>query len=491
MTTAIPALDYTSRDFEGFKTSLLAYAGRAMPDWNPGSEGDFGVMMVELFSYLGDSLSYYGDRLQQESYLPTATQRLSLLQISDLLGYVPSTGVPATGTITFQTANPGPAVTVPAGTALVTDYVNALDGPITFETNTAITVPLNGGTASVGVTQGITRTQVTIGVSTGLPVQEFRLPDIPVIAGTVRVLVDSVAGPTEWTYIGFLVDAEPADRVFTTFLDESGATWVRFGDNLNGAIPTNQLTVFASYRVGGGILGNVNAGVVNALASSSLPGVAVALDGAGSALSSAMTGGADPETNDQIRANAARAFRTQNRCVTLQDYGDAALTVPGIVRANAVAATYTSVSVFVVGSAGGQPSAAVLGSVLSALQARALAGVTVTVAGPTVVTVNVGSASFPLTVECWPRYSRATVAHDVQQALKAMLSFANVDFGMRLTLSDFYKTLLSVAGVRYASIPMVARSDATQTGTADLVFRAWEIPAVGNISNITMTGGIG
>jgi uncharacterized phage protein gp47/JayE len=487
----VPAIDYTSRDYEGFKASLLDYASRKFPQWVPGSEGDFGVLLIELFSYLGDSLSYYGDRLQQEAFLPTATQRLSLLQIADLLGYTPSNGVPATGTVTFQTSNPGPAVLVPAGTQVVTDYIEAIDAPITYETDSDILVPVNGGKATVPVTQGVTRTQVNVGTSSGLPVQEFRLPDVPVINGTVQVFVDDVDTLTEWTYITYLVDADPADRVFTTFLDDSGATWIRFGDNLNGAIPTNQLTIYATYRVGGGAIGNVNAGVVNALSASNLPGVTIAQDTDGGAISSAMTGGADPETNDQIRANAPRIFRTQDRCVTLQDFSDLALTIPGIVRANAVASTYTSVSVYVIGSDGGQPSATNLQNVQNTLQSKALAGATVTVAGPNVVGVNIGTSSSPIVVECWPRYSRASVLYDVQQALKNMLSFANVDFGMRLTLSDFYKALLAVDGVRYASIPMIARADAAQTGTADVVFRAWEIPKVGDISNITMTGGIG
>jgi uncharacterized phage protein gp47/JayE len=487
----VPAIDYTSRDYEGFKTSLLDYASRAFPQWVPSSEGDFGVLLVELFAYLGDSLSYYGDRLQQESFLPTATQRLSLLQISDLLGYSPSNGVPATGTVTFQTSNPGPAVTVPAGTQVVTDYVESIDSPITYETNTDITVPFNGGTATVAVTQGVTRTQVNVGTSSGLPVQEFRLPDVPVIGGTVRVYVDDVDTLTEWTYINYLVDADPSDKVFTTFLDDSGATWIRFGDNINGAIPTNQLTIYATYRVGGGSVGNVNAGVVNAIAASDLPGVTISQNSDGSAISSAMTGGADPETNDQIRANAPRIFRTQDRCVTLADFSDLALTIPGIVRAKAVASTYTSISVFAIGSDGGTPSTTTIQNVQSTLQAKALAGTTVTVSGPTTVSVNVGTSSSPIVVECWPRYSRASVLYDVQQALKSMLSFANVDFGMRLTLSDFYKAILAVDGVRYVNIPMVARADAAQTGTADVVFRAWEIPKVGNISNITMTGGIG
>jgi hypothetical protein len=487
----VPAIDYTSRDYEGFKASLLDFASRAFPQWVPSSEGDFGVLMVELFSYLGDNLSYYGDRLQQESFLPTATQRMSLLQISDLLGYRPSNGVPASGTVTFQTSNPGPAVTVPAGTQVVTDYVDTIDSPITYETNIDVTVPKNGGTATVAVTQGVTRTQVNIGTSNGLPVQEFRLPDVPVIGGTVRVYVDDVSTLTEWTYIDYIVDADPSDRVFSTYLDDAGATWVRFGDNINGAIPTTNLTLYATYRVGGGTLGNVNAGVVSAIADSALPGVTFAQDASGNAISSAMTGGADPETNDQIRANAPRIFRTQDRCVTLADFSDLALTTPGIVRANSIASTYTSISVFVIGSDGGTPSAATLQNVQSTLQSKALAGTTVTVSGPTTVKVNVGNASNPVVVECWPRYSRASVLYDVQQALKTMLSFANVDFGMRMTLSDFYKTLLDVDGVRYVSIPLIARADAAQTGTADIVMRAWEIPTVGNIANITMTGGIG
>jgi uncharacterized phage protein gp47/JayE len=204
-----------------------------------------------------------------------------------------------------------------------------------------------------------------------------------------------------------------------------------------------------------------------------------------------MTGGADAESNDQIRANAPRIFRTQDRCVTLGDFSDLALTLPGIVRANAVASTYTSISVFVIGSDGGTPSTATLQRVQTALQAKALAGTTVSVSGPSTVAVNVGTAAKPITVECWPRYSRASVLYDVQQAIKSMLSFAQVDFGQRLTLSDFYRNILAVDGVRYVDIPMIARSDAAQTGTADIVMRAWEIPKVGNIANIVMTGGIG
>src|SRR5580698_6694740 len=95
------SIDYTSKDWTGFVTSMLNYASVIMPQWDTSSEGDFGVMLIELVAYVCDILSFYGDRLTQEAYLPTATQRLSIINLAQLLGYVPAQGSPASGTVTF------------------------------------------------------------------------------------------------------------------------------------------------------------------------------------------------------------------------------------------------------------------------------------------------------------------------------------------------------------------------------------------------------
>src|SRR4029077_20592347 len=116
------SIDYTSKDWVGLTASMLDYAGTAFPDWNTSSEGDFGVVLLELFAYMGDIISYYGDRITQEAYLPTATQRLSLLNIAATLGYIPSNGTPATGYVTFATDQAGPPVTVPALTQVATSF---------------------------------------------------------------------------------------------------------------------------------------------------------------------------------------------------------------------------------------------------------------------------------------------------------------------------------------------------------------------------------
>ena len=484
--TVTSQIDYTSKDYEGFKSSMLAYASRVLPDWQSRSEGDFGVVLVELMSYMGDILSYYGDRLQDEAYLSTATQRQSILQIAGLLGYLPSNGVAATGTVTLQSANPGPAVTVPAGTALTTDFVPELDAPLTYETMHDVTLGANGATASVDVAHGITVNNVPLGTSSGLPSQRFRLPDLSVLSDTVRVFVDTAtpvdaaATTEEWSHLDFLIDAEPDDHVFSTFVDSSGATWIEFGDGLNGGYPSTGLNVYATYRVGGGLVGNIASGMIVGISNVGLAGsVSVAVDGSGIPQSTEMGGGADPESNDQIRTNAPRVFRTQNRAVTLQDYADAALAVPGVLRANAVAGAFSAVTVYVVGADGLAPSQVLLDSVQKALNAKSLAGVTVTAAGPSFVHVNLGASGTPLVVKALDNTKQSVVGNAVDLAVKKRFDFSAVDFGDRITLSDLYSTIMSVPGVQWVQIPLFARSDAAQTGTADIACRAWEIPTLG------------
>ena len=218
------AIDYTSKDWAALAQSMLAYGGIVMPDWNQGSEGDFGVALVEMMAYLGDILSLYGDRISQEAYLPTATQRLSLLNIAQLLGYVVSNGVPATGTVNFQSSNPGPAITIPAGTQVATAFQTSTDSPIIYQTTQQYTCAANGGTVTANVSQGITSTLVPIGQTNGLPGQTLQLPVLDVIQGTITVFVQTTTGNQQWSFAQYLVDHGPDDLVWTSYIDANGIT---------------------------------------------------------------------------------------------------------------------------------------------------------------------------------------------------------------------------------------------------------------------------
>lgn len=491
-------VDYTSRDFDSIKDALLTYAQTAFPGWVPGSEGDFGVLMVELLSYVGDVNSYYIDRAQNEAYLPTATQANSILNLAQLLGYIPGTGQPAKGQVTFvasaKTTAPGaPAITIPAGTQVASDLIPEIDGPVVFETDATVSLT-PGQTVTVDVTEGqtqvdpLTGAPIQVSESTGLPEQAYRIPKPRVYVDTVAVTVSG----TSWRKVSHLLDADANDSVFETYNDAKGYTWIRFGDGINGAIPAVGLPVAVSYRTGYGSKGNLDAGKITSVYSTNVAGIAVQKSTATSGLttSTETTGGADPETPDQIRNNAPKTFFTQQRAVTLDDFKNFAVGVPGVSKANAVADYFSSITLYIIGPDGNAPNQSLLDSASAAINEKALAGVTVNVASPTGVLVNVGSTGSPVAVDVWPTYSRTDVQYQVIQAIKGVLSFTSIDLGMKLTASDFYRVIMSVDGVRNAALPLMARADAAQTGTADIQFQAFEFPQVGNVV-VTSTGGIG
>lgn len=478
----VPTTDKTSKDFTGFMQSMVAYAASVMPDWNTASEGDMGVALLEMFAYPLDILSYYGDRISQESYLPTATQRLSLLNIAHLLGYTVSNGSAASGTVTFQTANPGSAVVIPAGTQVATDFSTAIDAPVIYQTTETMTCEGNGATVTIPVLQGVTTTQTPIGTSTGLPGQVFQLPQTGIIDGTVQVYVQTSVLPQQWSYVQYLADSSASEMVFTTYLDANGLTWVEFGDNLNGLIPGQGLIVYATYTVGAGSAGNVAEGIVGEIVNP-VDGLTVPVTGDGTFTSSAMSGGADPETNDQIRANAPQIFATQQRAVGLDDYQAMASNVQGVTVASAVAMHSTSISIYALGPDYQPASTQLQQQILAYFQGpplRTQAGATVSCAQPALIPIDVGSSGNQVQLQVAPAYQQSGVLQNVQTALTALLQPPKITFGELLTVGQIYQTVMAVAGVEWVVVPVFTREDVTQTGTASIQLRGSEVPAPGN-----------
>ncbi len=488
------AIDYTSRDYLGIKASLLDRAARALPEWTGRSEGDFGVLMVELFAAAGDVQSYYVDRAQMESYLETATQRTSILQLAKLLGYTPHVATPATGTVRLVTPDAGQAVVVPAGTQVVTELIAEIDAPLIYETDVDVTVPADGDPtstyATVAVTHGQTRSDVPIATATGEFNQTFRLPHPSIISGSVHVYIETAAGVEEWTYFDHLIDAGPQDKAFTLYTDAQSAMWVEFGDGVNGVPPSQGVAITATYRTGGGTIGNVPSGSVYALAASDISGVSIATATDGTPYTSAMTGGTDVESTESIRANAPLAYRTQQRAVTAQDYADLALSVPGVTKAHAVVNHSTSVTVFITGPGGSSPTQELQNRVIDYLTDRSLSGTTVSVSGPVSVPINFGSVGDPLKLTVQPSYNQAAVTAAVRRAITAALGIDNVTFGMTLSVSAIYEAVQAVPGVQYWWMSFMARNDSAQVANTWITLRDYEIPTLGTIT-MTASGGIG
>jgi hypothetical protein len=97
-----PVIDYVTKDYAGFRQAMLDQIPLRMPAWKDRSESDFGIVLIELFAYVADILSYYQDRVANEAYLPTATQRRSVSELLRLIGYQIDPGLAATTHIHFD-----------------------------------------------------------------------------------------------------------------------------------------------------------------------------------------------------------------------------------------------------------------------------------------------------------------------------------------------------------------------------------------------------
>jgi Baseplate J-like protein len=90
-----PIIDYVTKDYDGFRQAMLDQIALLLPHWTDRSESDFGVVLIELFAYVADILSYYQDRVANEAYLATATQRRSVAELLRLIDYQIDPGLAA------------------------------------------------------------------------------------------------------------------------------------------------------------------------------------------------------------------------------------------------------------------------------------------------------------------------------------------------------------------------------------------------------------
>ena len=98
-------IQYLNKDFDGFKQKLLEFAQVYYPEtYNDFSETSAGMMLIEMASYVGDVLSYYGDNQVQENFLEFAKQRDNLLALAYNHGYFPQvTNAATTDVDIYQT----------------------------------------------------------------------------------------------------------------------------------------------------------------------------------------------------------------------------------------------------------------------------------------------------------------------------------------------------------------------------------------------------
>ncbi|MEZ4293404.1 MAG: baseplate J/gp47 family protein [Polyangiaceae bacterium] len=102
-----PAIDLLTKDYNGFVQMFGDWARVKNPAWADLSPASLERVLVELLAHHGDHLSYYQDRVANEAFVDTASQRYSLRQHGTLLGARLFDGTAAETVVAFLAASDG------------------------------------------------------------------------------------------------------------------------------------------------------------------------------------------------------------------------------------------------------------------------------------------------------------------------------------------------------------------------------------------------
>ena len=150
----VPPIDYTVRDYRGFRRLMLDRIATLVPDRDQHHPADLMTALVEAMAYRADQLSYFQDAVATEAYLGTARRRVSVRRHARLLGYRVREGMNARTWVAFELEPGRDDIVLERETPILTrvrpdriglsrdDYQNALStqAPVVFETMHQITL---------------------------------------------------------------------------------------------------------------------------------------------------------------------------------------------------------------------------------------------------------------------------------------------------------------------------------------------------------------
>jgi hypothetical protein len=114
--TDLPRQTATFSQFRKAMLYAIRAEGQPLDGWQARSESDLGVMLIEMWAYVCDVISFYDKVIANEEYLSTATQRDSLRKLVALLGYIPRPATASSVQLAALASGRLP-VTLPLGTA--------------------------------------------------------------------------------------------------------------------------------------------------------------------------------------------------------------------------------------------------------------------------------------------------------------------------------------------------------------------------------------
>ncbi len=460
-------IDYMARDYDSILESMKSLIPRKLPEWTDyNSEADFGNVLLQLFAYMGDILSYYQDRIANESFLGTAQSRRSIIHHLRLIGYKLSTAAPASTelqlTFTVPVEKKG-TVVISQGDAFATKsqkerasvrFEYTREAPITIDLATLTPDPDGKNKSYEGtfpIEEGRMIKEEFLGASDGAPNQRFTLAHSPLILRSqiqnvnkdILLITRNGTIIEEWRLQENLAFSREELKDFAIEIDEDDRATIVFGDGFLGKIPAKGANIIATYRVGGGLAGNVSKDSIQTIVNAPQ----LAEIGAKITNPEQATGGAEKESIDHAVSHAPGVFRTLKRAVTKEDYEALALDFKGVGKVRAEAAGWNTVSLFIAPENGGQISDMLRANLLAYFENLRPVTTLIEINDVTYVKIYVAAK-----VGIDRYYDQKNMIEKVKSAAGELLAFRNVDFKMPVYLSKFYEAIQEIEGVSYVTI---------------------------------------
>ena len=302
-------------DFDQIKTNIKTFlkAQDTFKDYD--FEGAGLSVLMDILAYNTHYNALYTNLAVNESFLDSASKRSSVVSRAKEIGYIPYSSISPEATVNIvvsSTTSTPTSLTLPA----YSSFNTTIDGvQYTFYNTESIVTTLVGSTytfENVKIKEG---TPLTFKYTAGDGVQ-YIIPNQKVDMSTLSVRVqDNATSSIFNTFVNqeTIINLDGTSKVYFIKEIEGQLYELEFGNDIIGKALSNGNVVNLSYLVTNEDAAN-GARLFTYTGSTLLGGIASV-----TTLTPA-NGGSTAESIESIRYNAPRAYSSQNRAVTVEDY---------------------------------------------------------------------------------------------------------------------------------------------------------------------------
>lgn len=308
-------LSYVNFDFNDLVTDLENRL-KATDAWRDTYNSSTGQMLIQLLAYVGNLVLFYVERRAEESYIDTAQNFSSVINLVKLINYLPKRKTSATGALTLTLD------AVLAKIVYIPKYTECQTAGGTKYLTNEDTAILKGATSvSPEIIQGeLVELEY---VSDGDVDQKYNVNDIGVEDSaslsnpSLRVYIDGV----EWTRVTSFIGSVNTSLHYRVISELDGTISIVLGNNIKGAAPPAGDVIAIKYVKSDGIDGNVySINVVTTLNNTIYDEDSAVVTTISVTNSALILGGDDAEDIDEVKYEAPRVFSTGERAVTREDF---------------------------------------------------------------------------------------------------------------------------------------------------------------------------